>query len=102
VDLERLGRLCARLVLGRTVGAGHFLTPLLVQVGAPACGIVDQAVGAIMAQQRCSAEQAFAVLRATSQNRNIKLRTVAADIVGSLQQNAPHDGHVDGTGPAAL
>jgi hypothetical protein len=39
----------------------------------------------------------------------MKLRTVAAGIVGSLQQHAPHDrqvdghtdGHVDGTGPAA-
>jgi AmiR/NasT family two-component response regulator len=71
--------------------------------------VIDQAIGAIMTQQRCSAEQAFAVLRATSQNRNIKLRTVAADIVASIQQHAPHqhpddghpdDGHPDdGTGP---
>jgi GAF domain-containing protein len=63
--------------------------------------VIDQAIGVIMAQQRCSAEQAFAVLRSASQNRNIKLRTVAAGIVGSLQQHAPHDGHVDGAGPPA-
>jgi GAF domain-containing protein len=75
--------------------------------------VIDQAIGVVMAQQRCSAEQAFAVLRSASQNRNMKLRTVAAGIVGSLQQHAPHDGrgdghvdghmdgHVDGSGPAA-
>jgi GAF domain-containing protein len=63
--------------------------------------VIDQAIGVIMAQQRCSAQQAFAVLRSASQNRNIKLRTVATGIVGSLQQHAPHDGHPDGTGPAA-
>jgi GAF domain-containing protein len=60
--------------------------------------VIDQAIGAIMTQQRCGAEQAFAVLRATSQNRNIKLRTVAAEIVASIQQHAPHH-HSDGTGP---
>jgi GAF domain-containing protein len=63
--------------------------------------VIDQAIGVIMAQRRCSAEQAFAVLRSASQNRNMKLRTVAAGIVGSLQQHAPHDGHVDRAGPAA-
>jgi GAF domain-containing protein len=63
--------------------------------------VIDQAIGVIMAQQRCSAEQAFAVLRSASQNRNIKLRTVATGIVGSLQQRAPHNDHPDGTGQAA-
>ena len=60
--------------------------------------VIDQAIGAIMTQRRCSSEQAFAVLRATSQNRNVKLRTVAAGIVASLQLQAPHH-HPNGQSP---
>ncbi len=52
--------------------------------------VIDQAIGAIMSQRRCSSGQAFAVLRATSQNRNVKLRTVATDTVAALAQHAPH------------
>ena len=46
--------------------------------------VIDQAIGIVMAQNRCDASTAFAVLRTASQNRNVKLRVVAADIVGSL------------------
>jgi GAF domain-containing protein len=42
---------------------------------------IDQATGIIMAEQRCTAEEAFAILRTASQNRNLKLRQVAEDIV---------------------
>lgn len=42
---------------------------------------IDKAIGVIMTQNRCNAEDAFAMLRAQSQTRNIKLRNVAADIV---------------------
>jgi GAF domain-containing protein len=59
--------------------------------------VIDQAIGVVMAQRRCSPEQAFAVLRAASQNRNIKLRVVATGIVSSLQHQAPH--HPDGPDP---
>ena len=37
-----------------------------------------------MEQQRCNAETAFAVLREASQNRNIKLQTVAADLIETM------------------
>lgn len=46
--------------------------------------VIDQAMGIVMAQNRCDAETAFGLLRAASQNRNVKLRVVAADIVRSL------------------
>jgi GAF domain-containing protein len=46
--------------------------------------VIDQALGIIMAEQRCSPADAFAVLRGASQNRNIKLRQVAEDIVRSV------------------
>jgi len=46
--------------------------------------VIDQAIGVLMAQQRCSADDAFAVLRRASQNRNRKLRDIASDIVTSV------------------
>ena len=43
--------------------------------------IIDQALGIIMGQRRCSADEAFAVLREVSQTGNIKLREVAARLI---------------------
>lgn len=43
--------------------------------------IIDQALGIIMGQRRCSADEAFAVLREVSQTGNIKLRDVAVRLV---------------------
>ncbi|MDO9378437.1 MAG: GAF and ANTAR domain-containing protein [Nocardioidaceae bacterium] len=43
--------------------------------------VIDQALGIVMSQQRCDAETAFAILRAHSQNNNVKLRDVAARLV---------------------
>lgn len=47
--------------------------------------VIEQAKGVLMARQRCSADDAFAILTRLSQNRNVKLRTVAEQIVGSVQ-----------------
>ena len=46
--------------------------------------VIDQAIGILMAQQRCGADEAFALLRRTSQNRNIKLRVLCQDIVAGV------------------
>ena len=43
--------------------------------------VIDQALGIIMAESRCSAKQAFAVLSRASNNRNVKLRDLATEIV---------------------
>jgi GAF domain-containing protein len=43
--------------------------------------VIDQAIGVLMGQRRITAAEAFAILRTTSQNRNIKLRAFAAQIV---------------------
>nr|CAA9355832.1 MAG: hypothetical protein AVDCRST_MAG46-2904 [uncultured Nocardioidaceae bacterium] len=51
--------------------------------------VIDQAIGAIMAQNRCTVDQAFEVLRRASQHRNIKLRQVAADLVRSVSGQPP-------------
>ena len=46
--------------------------------------VIDTAIGAIMAQNRCSRDAAFQILFRTSSHRNIKLREVAASIVSSV------------------
>jgi hypothetical protein len=42
---------------------------------------IDQALGVLMTQNRCTPDAAFGILRRASQNRNIKLRDVAATII---------------------
>jgi transcriptional regulator with GAF, ATPase, and Fis domain len=43
--------------------------------------VIDQAIGIIMAESRCDASQAFNTLTRASNNRNMKLRDLAAEIV---------------------
>jgi AmiR/NasT family two-component response regulator len=44
----------------------------------------------MMAQQRCPATEAFAVLSRASQNRNVKLHDLAGEIVATVGgQNPP-------------
>lgn len=43
--------------------------------------VIDQALGIIMSQSKCDADEAFVVLRRASHNRNLKLRAVAVEIV---------------------
>ncbi|MEU8355213.1 GAF and ANTAR domain-containing protein [Nonomuraea sp. NPDC048882] len=43
--------------------------------------IIDQALGIVMAQRRCTAQHAFELLRHVSQDRNVKLHQLAASIV---------------------
>jgi len=51
--------------------------------------IIDQAIGILMAQQRCAAGEAFDLLRQASQHRNRKLRDVAADIITNVTGGPP-------------
>lgn len=46
--------------------------------------IIDMAIGAIMAQNRCRRDAAFKILLNTSNNRNMKIRDVAATLIGSI------------------
>ena len=43
--------------------------------------VIDQAIGIIIGMQRCPPETAFDILRTVSQNRNIPLREIAAELV---------------------
>lgn len=51
--------------------------------------VIDQAKGILMAQERCTADRAFDILRKASQTRNVKLRDVAAAVVARVTEEAP-------------
>lgn len=51
--------------------------------------VIDQAIGILMGQQRCTADTAFDLLRRASQHRNRKLREVAADIITNVTGQPP-------------
>ena len=57
--------------------------------------VIDMAVGIIMAQNRCSQQDAFDILKAASSTRNTKLHDVAAAVVNALGQG-PVRTHYDG------
>jgi GAF domain-containing protein len=52
-----------------------------VNAAMAARSMIDQAIGILMSEQRCTAAEAFEVLRSTSQRRNRKLRDIAAEII---------------------
>lgn len=57
--------------------------------------VIDQAIGIVMAESRCDADQAFATLSRASNNRNMKLRDLATEIVmrvGGRPPSQPHQG----------
>jgi transcriptional regulator with GAF, ATPase, and Fis domain len=51
--------------------------------------VIDQALGVIMATERCPQDRAFGLLRTASQNTNVKLRDLAASIVTSVSGEPP-------------
>jgi hypothetical protein len=53
--------------------------------------VIDQAIGVVMAENRCTAEQAMTILRSASLHRKTKLREVAAAIVEGVAGSAPGD-----------
>lgn len=54
--------------------------------------VIDQAMGIVMAQELCSADEAFAVLRLRSQNSQRKLRDLAGDLVKEISGNPAQPG----------
>jgi GAF domain-containing protein len=51
--------------------------------------VIYQALGVIMAQERCTQAKAFEIMRTASQNSNLKLRDIAAAIVTSVSGVPP-------------
>jgi AmiR/NasT family two-component response regulator len=54
--------------------------------------IIEQAKGIIMGQRRCTAEEAFTLLRKVSQDSNRKLRDVATALVAEAHGGSTTDG----------
>ncbi len=54
--------------------------------------VIDQAIGILMAEQRCTPDEAFALLRAHSQNTNRKIRDLAGDIIRRVSGATPQQG----------
>lgn len=77
VDVERRRRLAAggsREVM-RETAYGRLLLRFESQA------VIEQAKGVIMAERRCTPDEAFETLKEMSQHRNVRLRLVAAEIV---------------------
>lgn len=61
--------------------------------------IIDLAIGMIMDRRQCGPDEAFGLLRRTSQEGNVKLRDVAGELVESVageetvEHSAPFTGH---------
>jgi AmiR/NasT family two-component response regulator len=51
--------------------------------------VIDQALGILMAQRRCTSYEAFELLRQVSQHRNVKLHQVAAAVVEQVTGEPP-------------
>lgn len=51
--------------------------------------VIDQAIGILMVQNRCTASNAFQMLREHSQRNNRKLRIVASDLVARVSGRPP-------------
>lgn len=54
--------------------------------------VIDQAIGIIIGMQHCPPEAAFDILRTVSQNRNIPLREIAAELVAKSIEPPPAAG----------
>jgi AmiR/NasT family two-component response regulator len=65
------------------------VTTRAAQAALASRAVIDQALGVIMTQQRCSPDEAFDLLRGISQNRNVKVREVAVEIVTAVSGRLP-------------
>ena len=54
--------------------------------------VIDQALGIIMRDQRCTATTAFELLRRESQNNHRRLYDIAADLITTTTGHAPEEG----------
>ena len=57
--------------------------------------VIDMAVGAIMAENRCTRDTAFNILTKASSTRNVKLREVAASVIASISGEKEIDTYFD-------
>ena len=77
----------AIVVVGRYAEARDLAEQLEQALGSRA--VIDQAIGIVMAESRCDADQAFTMLTRASNNRNMKLRDLASEIVTRVGGRSP-------------
>lgn len=85
VEQRRLGRDAAQQVAGG-ITLAQTLTSTTAELGDRVAAmdsrrVIDLAVGVLIERTRCTADDAFALLRRYSQTRNVKLREVAVEVV---------------------
>lgn len=68
--------------------AGHVEATDQLRAAPNSRKVIARAIRIVMGQQRCDADTAFDVLRAASQNRNVKLRVVAGEIITAVNKRA--------------
>jgi hypothetical protein len=61
---------------------------------------IEQAKGIVMATMRCSAEQAFDVLRSQSQHQNRRLREICQELVATTSRPVPATGSITTIAPS--
>lgn len=74
---------------------GHASTARDLKAALESRTVIDQAVGIIMGQNRCSQHEAFTMLRSASGRRNLKLRALAGQIVAAAGGAASPAAHFD-------
>jgi GAF domain-containing protein len=82
------GQCSAALTVALRLTDQHQLHQQLIEAMA-ARSTIDQALGILMSQQRCTAGAAFDLLRQTSQHRNRKLRDIAAGLITNVTGQPP-------------
>ncbi|MDT0347970.1 GAF and ANTAR domain-containing protein [Pseudonocardia sp. DSM 45834] len=60
-----------------------------LQIALASRAVIDQALGIFMGQNKCGADDAFDMLRSISQNRNVKLHDIAAEIITAVAGRPP-------------
>jgi GAF domain-containing protein len=94
VDRQLAGLLAGQAAIAVTAALRHYDEVTLsdhLRMALSSRSVIDQAIGIVMAQRRCDPTTAFATLRMISQRRNIKLRTVAAELVEAIQSPSRGD-----------
>lgn len=91
VDRRLAGLLAGQAAIAITAALRHYDEVTLsdhLRIALSSRSVIDQAIGIVIAQRRCSPEEAFAILRAMSQRRNIKLRHIAVELVDATRRTA--------------
>ncbi|MBB3083627.1 ANTAR domain-containing protein [Geodermatophilus sabuli] len=85
-----LARAFAAVAAGTVARAGEHAaaaeTARTLRLAMESRAVIEQAKGVLMARHHCSAEDAFRRLATESQRTNRKLRDLAVDLVGAVQQ----------------